>query len=69
METNRLTQIIIMSLSLDIIKAENSLEQEINSTNNIDAKLIKIKEYLDVLIMSENRLNKFNSMMGLNKPE
>jgi hypothetical protein len=57
-----------MSLSLDI-KAENSLEQEINSTNNIDAKLIKIKEYLDVLIMSENRLNKFNSMMGLNKPE
>jgi hypothetical protein len=66
METNRLTQIIIMSLSLDI-KAENSLEQEINSTN-IDAKLIKIKEYLDVLIMSENRLNKFNSMI-LNKPE
>jgi hypothetical protein len=58
-----------MSLSLDIIKAENSLEQEINSTNNIDAKLIKIKEYLDVLIMSENRLNKFNSMMVLNKPE
>jgi hypothetical protein len=56
-----------MSLSLDN-KAENSLEQEINSTN-IDAKLIKIKEYLDVLIMSENRLNKFNSMMGLNKPE
>jgi hypothetical protein len=68
METNRLTQIIIMSLSLDIIKAENSL-RTINSTNNIDAKLIKIKEYLDVLIMSENRLNKFNSMMGLNKPE
>jgi hypothetical protein len=68
METNRLTQIIIMSLSLDIIKAENSL-RTINSTNNIDAKLIKIKEYLDVLIMSENRLNKFNSMMVLNKPE
>jgi hypothetical protein len=66
METNRLTQIIIMSLSLDI---KTELEQEINSTNNIDAKLIKIKEYLDVLIMSENRLNKFNSMMGLNKPE
>jgi hypothetical protein len=45
METNRLhTNYYYESLSLILLKLENSLEQEINSTNNIDAKLIKIKE-------------------------
>jgi hypothetical protein len=62
METNRFMQIMVMELTSDILKAEEALEKNINSSDLLDIKINNAKAQLGILLLAENKLAKFNNM-------
>ncbi len=64
MNIESLNKIILAELTLDILKLENDLEVSINKDSDIDVKLKEIKTLLSHIIMSENMIIKFKSLMS-----
>ena len=55
-------QIMVMELTSDILKAEAALEKTINSDVSLESKLSEAKHQLGNLLLTENKLAKFNAM-------
>jgi predicted metal-dependent enzyme (double-stranded beta helix superfamily) len=64
METNRIISIIISDLSLENLKLQESLEKAINSCDDVNTKLTKVKMYLAELATNEMMLTKFQSLVS-----
>jgi predicted metal-dependent enzyme (double-stranded beta helix superfamily) len=64
METNRIISIIISDLSLENLKLQESLEKAINSSDDVNTKLTKVKMYLAELATNEMMLTKFQSLVS-----
>ena len=66
MNTERLFNIVIGELSIDKLKLETELETAINSTDDVDTKIMKIKSILARLSTVENSIAKFSNLMNNN---
>jgi len=66
MNTERLFNIVIGELSIDKLKLETELETAINSTDDVDTKIIKIKSILARISTVENSIAKFSNLMNNN---
>lgn len=64
METNRIVSIIISDLSLENLKLQESLEKAINSSDDVNTKLTKVKMYLAELATNEMMITKFQSLVS-----
>ena len=64
METNRIISIIISDLSLENLKLQESLEKAINSSDDVNTKLTKVKMYLAELATNEMMITKFQSLVS-----
>jgi len=66
MNTERLFNIVIGELSIDKLKLETELETAINSTEDVDAKIMKIKHILARVSTVENSIAKFSNLINNN---
>ena len=66
MNTERLFNIVIGELSIDKLKLETELETAINSTDDVDTKIMKIKSILARISTVENSIAKFSNLMNNN---
>lgn len=66
METNRIIAIIMSELSLDNLKLQESLEKTINSTEDIDIKIMNVKSILAKLATNEQMITKFQTLVSPN---
>ena len=64
MEANRIVSIIISDLSLENLKLQESLEKAINSSDDVNIKLTKVKMYLAELATNEMMITKFQSLVS-----
>jgi hypothetical protein len=64
MEANRIVSIIISDLSLENLKLQESLEKAINSSDDVNTKLTKVKMYLAELATNEMMITKFQSLVS-----
>lgn len=63
MNTERTFQIIIADLVSDNLKHQEQLEEVINSSITIEEKLVKTKDILRNIVLSESMLSKFRSII------
>ena len=66
MNTERLFNIVIGELSIDKLKLESELETAINSTEEVDTKVMKIKSILARISTVENSIAKFSNLINNN---
>jgi len=66
MNTERLFNIVIGELSIDKLKLETELETAINSTEEVDTKVMKIKSILARTSTIENSIAKFSNLINNN---
>lgn len=66
METNRIITIIMSELSLDNLKLQESLEKTINSTEDIEMKIMNVKSILAKLSTNEQMIKKFQELVSPN---
>lgn len=66
MDTNRIITIIMSELSLDNLKLQESLEKTINSTEDIDIKIMNVKSILAKLATNEQMITKFQTLVSPN---
>lgn len=66
MNTERLFNIVIGELSIDKLKLETELETAINSTEEVDTKVMKIKSILARVSTIENSIAKFSNLINNN---
>jgi hypothetical protein len=66
MNTERLFNIVIGELSIDKLKLEIELETAINSTEDVDTKIMKIKSILARTSTVENSIAKFSNLINNN---
>ena len=66
MNTERLFNIVIGELSIDKLKLETELETAINSTDDVDTKIMKIKSILARISTVENSIAKFSNLINNN---
>jgi len=62
MDGERIFKIVMMELNSDKLKLEEELECTINSSIDVDNKIIKIKELLSQIATLESSIGKFTSM-------
>ena len=66
MNTERLFNIVIGELSIDKLKFETELETAINSTEDVDTKVMRIKSILAKISTVENSIAKFSNLINNN---
>ena len=66
MNTERLFNVVILELTTEKLKIEDSLEQALASSDDISVKSHRIKELVARLVTIETSLEKFNSMVSIN---
>ena len=66
MNTERLFNIVIGELSIYKLKLETELENAINSTEDVDTKIMKIKSILARISTVENSIAKFSNLINNN---
>jgi len=66
MNTERLFNIVIGELSIDKLKLETELETALNSSDDVDTKVIKIKSILGRISTLENSIAKFSNLINNN---
>lgn len=66
MNTERLFNIVIGELSIDKLKFETELETAINSTEDVDTKVMRIKSILGKISTVENSIAKFSNLINNN---
>jgi len=64
MNTERLFNVVLLELTTEKLKIEGSLEQVLNSTEDISLKSIKIKDLVVKLATVETSIEKFNQMVS-----
>ncbi len=57
---------VLLSLQMDIIANEDRLEKAINTTGDLEFKIMEIKDLLKKLVVSEQMLGKFQSLIMTN---
>jgi len=63
MDSNRLIGIIILDLELDNSKAHHDLERIINSNNDCDELITKVKDKLREIVQTEAMLSKMKTFL------
>jgi hypothetical protein len=63
MDTNRVINIILTDISLENLKLQENLEQEINSTKKINEKVLAVKDALRSLAINELMIAKFQELI------
>ena len=63
MDTNRVINIILTDISLENLKLQESLEQEVNSTKKINEKILAVKDALRALAINELMIAKFQELI------
>ena len=69
MNTERLFNIVLTSLSSDLLILEQELERCINSDIDTDTKITQIKSLLNKIVLSESSITKFRNMITNNNNE
>jgi hypothetical protein len=64
MEDSRIVKIIISDLSLEALKLEDELETTMNSSIEINEKVVKIKELLGKITQNEAMIFKFTQLLS-----
>jgi hypothetical protein len=64
MEDSRIVKIIISDLSLEALKLEDELETTMNSSIEINEKVVKIKELLGKITQNEAMIFKFTQLVS-----
>jgi hypothetical protein len=64
MEDSRIIKIIISDLSLEALKLEDELETTMNSSIEINEKVVKIKELLGKITQNEAMIFKFTQLVS-----
>jgi hypothetical protein len=54
---------VLLSLQMDIMAREDQLEQSINTKGDLEHKIFEIKNRLKELIVAEQMLKKFQSLI------
>ena len=67
MNSDRLFKIILSDLTSEKMKNEEELERVINSDNEIEVKVDKIKYLLNQISLTEISIAKFSGMLTINK--
>lgn len=62
MDTNRIITIIMSDLSLDNLKLQESLEKSINSSDDINKKVMDVKNLLGKIATNELMIKKFQEL-------
>lgn len=57
---------VLLSLQMDIMAKEDQLEQAINTKGDLEHKIFEIKNRLKELIVAEQMLEKFQSLIVAN---
>jgi hypothetical protein len=66
MNSDRLFKIILSDLTSEKMKNEEELERVINSDNEIEVKVDKIKYLLNQISLTEISIAKFSGMLTIN---
>jgi hypothetical protein len=66
MNSDRLFKIILSDLTSENLKNEEELERVINSDNEIDVKVGRIKSLLNQISLTEISIAKFSNMLTVN---
>jgi hypothetical protein len=66
MNSDRLFKIILSDLTSEKMKNEEELERVINSDNEIEVKVDKIKSLLNQISLTEISIAKFSGMLTIN---
>jgi hypothetical protein len=66
MDNNRVINIILTELSVENLKLQEKLEQQINSNNDIEKKVFSIKDTLRSITLNELMINKFQALIPNN---
>jgi hypothetical protein len=66
MNTERIFKIVLTELSSDVLKLEEELESEINSSSEINEKVTRIKKLLSDIVTTEASIVKFTNMVSYN---
>lgn len=64
MDTNRVINIVLTELSVENLKLQEKLENQINSNKQIDEKVLAIKDALKSLAINDLMISKFQSMVS-----
>lgn len=65
----RLTSIILTELALDKLKAEENLQTIINSNEDTDIKIQKIKLQLEKIVNIDNMVSKWKEYIPTEEPK
>lgn len=66
MNTERLFNVVVLELTTEKLRIEDSLEQVLASSEEITIKSHRIKDLVARLVTIETSLEKFNSMVSIN---
>lgn len=64
MDTSRIVNIILSELSIENLKLQEKLENQINSSRQIEEKVLAVKDTLKSLAVNELMISKFQSMVS-----
>ena len=64
MDSSRLVNIVLTDLSLENLKLQEKLENNINSKSKLDEKLLSVKENLKLLAINELMITKFQVLIS-----
>jgi len=64
MDSNRLINIVLTDLSLENLKLQEKLENNINSTCKLDEKLLSVKDSLKQLAINDLMIEKFQVLIS-----
>jgi hypothetical protein len=64
MDTSRIVNIILSELSIENLKLQEKLENQINSNRQIEEKVLAVKDALKSLAINELMISKFQSMVS-----
>lgn len=64
MDTARIINIVLTELSVENLKLQEKLENQINSKDQIEQKVLAIKDSLRLLAINELMITKFQSLVS-----
>lgn len=63
MDTKRVLEILITELSLDNLKLQETLQEQINSSEKIKTRIRLVKKTLEKLVINESMIKKFKQLI------
>jgi hypothetical protein len=64
MDINRFINVVMSDLSLENLKLQDNLEVQINSQEQIETKVLRIKTLLEKIVINDLMISKFKSLVA-----